>query len=436
MSRRTHGGTITFIREKGWNRLWHGRTRTLTSGSGIGGCVHRAGDRLARGHGVATVPFAAAELDALLREVDPGVLARPSAGTTTAAVELGTGLFGALFQSSLRDALVGSTARHPDGLRIRLDLTDTPDLARLPWELMYDRTGQRYLALSERTPVVRSLLLPGTVPPFQVDGPLRVLAVLASPEEHEPLELEPEWGGIEAELAAHVAAGAVVLDRLPQPTMPELHAYLRSHDVHVLHVVAHGELDPASGEGVVYLEGRERRPSAVTSQELGPVLYDHDPLRLVVLNACRTSSTAGPNVFSGLGQGLVQQRVPAVVAMQFDVSDGAGVCFARDFSLGAGHGQQVDQAVTGARKALRIEFAAWATPVLFLRTADAVLFTRAEHQRDDVSATASRKPVRLTIGDDGHFRWRRPRAGSRRGPAAARPSGGRSGGGDRSRPAR
>ena len=360
------------------------------------------------------IPFTAVELGVLLKEVDPKRAAADVAGTTPAAVELGTGLFEALFRGPLRDALVGSAARHPDGLRIRLDLTDTPDLARLPWELMYDRAGQRFLALSERTPVVRSLLLPGTVSPFPVDGPLRVLAVLASPDEHEALDLDPEWAGIEAELATQVAAGAVVLDRLPQPTMPELHAYLRAHDVHVLHIVAHGGLDPTSGEGVVYLEGRDHRPREVTSRELGPVLYDHDPLRLVVLNACRTSSTTGPSVFSGLGQGLVQQRVPAVVAMQFEVSDGAGVCFARDFYSAMAAGQQVDQAVTGARKALRIEFPAeWATPVLFLRTADAFLFTRSEQVADPVADVVaagvpvvggvSPEPVLLTIGDDGHF---------------------------------
>lgn len=250
---------------------------------------------------------------------------------TSAAQELGGELFAAFFHDELRDVLVASRSRCPDGLRIRIDLSEAPALTGIPWELLYDRLGNRHLALSERTPVVRYLQLAGTVAPLVVNGPLRILAVLASPSGLQPLDVEPEWEGMSAELAPQVDAGLVALDRLERPTTGDLHRYLRTHEVHVLHFVGHGSFDTAIQDGVLCLEDRRGQAQAITSGKLGPDLYDHDSLRLVVLNACETASSASTDTFSGMAQGLVQQGVPAVVAMQVPITDEAAVCFSRDF---------------------------------------------------------------------------------------------------------
>lgn len=324
-----------------------------------------------------TVPFSPERLELLLMHLEPWRVRtrRVADAPTSAAEELGGALFASLFHGELLSALGESRDRNPDGLRIRLDLSDAPGLAGLPWELLYDRGGRRHLALSERTPVVRYLRLPGTVDPLAVHGPLNILAVLASPSGMPGLDVEAEWEGMRAALARGTAAGLVTLDRLERPTTGDLHRYLRAHEVHVLHLVCHGGFDVGRQDGVVYLEDSRGHPRAVTSGQLGPDLYDHDPLRLVVLNACETASADRTDAFSGLGQGLVQQGVPAVVAMQVPISDEASLCLSRDFYTALAVGQPVDQAITGARKALHGDFGyEWATPVLFLRAPDAVLF--------------------------------------------------------------
>src|SRR6478609_3138757 len=251
-----------------------------------------------------TVPFSPERLELLLMHLEPWRLRtrRVADSPTAAAEELGGALFASLFQGELLSALRESMERHPDGLRIRLDLSDAPGLAGLPWELLYDRDGRRHLALSERTPVVRYLRLPGTVDPLAVHGPLNILAVLASPSGMPHLAVEAEWEGMRAELARGIAAGLVTLDRLDRPTTGDLHRYLRGHEVHVLHLVSHGGFDVRRQDGVVYLEDPLGHPRAVTSGQLGPDLYDHDPLRLVVLNACETASSDRTDAFSGMGQ--------------------------------------------------------------------------------------------------------------------------------------
>ncbi len=78
---------------------------------------------------------------------------------------------------------------------------------------------------------------------------------------------------------------------------------------------------------------------------------------------------------AGLAQGLVRRDIGAVVAMQFPISDGAASTFSREFYGATADGFPVDQAVTNARKALLAEFGSeWATPVLFLRSPDGVVF--------------------------------------------------------------
>ena len=85
-------------------------------------------------------------------------------------------------------------ARSGTGLRLRLRLTDAPELAELPWEFLYDPRLNRFLAQSRRTPLVRYLDLPDPPQPLSVDGPLRLLVMISKPQPTIPeLDVEREW---------------------------------------------------------------------------------------------------------------------------------------------------------------------------------------------------------------------------------------------------
>jgi formylglycine-generating enzyme required for sulfatase activity len=73
---------------------------------------------------------------------------------------------------------------------------------------------------------------------------------------------------------------------------------------------------------------------------------------------------------------LTLHRLPAVVAMQFEISDRAAIAFAADFYRVLAESGAVDEAVCEARQAVfclpnEIE---WGTPVLFLHAPDGMLF--------------------------------------------------------------
>ena len=167
-----------------------------------------------------TLPFSEPELSDLLDRINP---ARPRTRRVLdqheqACAELGGGLFDAVFRDEIRTAWgrsLDDTRERRAGLRLRLRLGDAPSLASLPWEFLYDRTGRRYFAQSDRTPVVRYLDVNEPPRPLLVAGPLRILVIISGPIGMPALDTEAEWAKIADVLDERVRSGSVILDRLP-----------------------------------------------------------------------------------------------------------------------------------------------------------------------------------------------------------------------------
>jgi CHAT domain len=329
-----------------------------------------------------SLPFGPTELENLLLKVDPGRsgMRRVVGRQTQASIDLGGGLFDAVF----RDGVLVAWSRSKDaarqegrGLRLRLRLTGAPDLAAMPWELLYDKSARMFYAQSDRTPVVRYLDVTNPPHPLMVRGPLRILAVIASPRGLPRLDVEREWATICEALAEKERARLVRVDRLPAPTIGGLQRWLRHDEVHVLHFVGHGYFDDQAQDGALMFSDPDGHPAPISSAVLGAHVRDHDPLRLVVLNACQSARVDDADPYSGMAQGLIQQEAAAVVAMQFPISDDAAIVFSREFYGAVADGEPLDQAMASTRKALLADHGAeWATPVLFLRATDGRIFDR------------------------------------------------------------
>jgi hypothetical protein len=311
----------------------------------------------------------------------------PSSAPSLDAAEVGTRLFQALFQGEIRERY--NTSRgltRGQGLRIRLnlDLTDEGlrELSRLPWEFLNsDSAGGDlgYLNLSEETPLVRDLDVSQPPDPLPFEPPLRVLVVIANPPGSTPLDLDQERETIEATFAE---MEDVEVDVLEQATVEQLFDQLDvAGEYHVLHYMGHGDFDERTGRGVLLMEGEDGELQHVDGGTLAVMLHDKsDTVRLIFLNACKTamSSREGElDPFGGVATSLIEAGIPAVVAMQFPISDRAAINFSRTFYHRLVHGIPVDTAVAAARKYLRIKQPSskeWATPVLFMRSEDGVLF--------------------------------------------------------------
>jgi hypothetical protein len=262
------------------------------------------------------------------------------------------------------------------GLRVRLRLDGAPELAQLPWEYLFDPRNGRFLALEDETPIVRYLDLPIPTGALTVEPPLRVLVMISSPEDVPRLDANQEWQRLNDALADLVQQRAVRLDRLDRATIFALRWRLKEDEYHVFHFIGHGGMD-AADRGVLILEDAARRSDVVTAVTIAGVLSPEKTLRLAVLNACEGGRAVQGDIFAGTAQSLVQQDVPAVIAMQFEISDDAAITLTHDFYQALAYGDPVDAALTEARRGLRYERRnelEWGTPVLYMRAGDGHLF--------------------------------------------------------------
>ncbi|HEY0556635.1 MAG TPA: CHAT domain-containing protein, partial [Thermoanaerobaculia bacterium] len=265
---------------------------------------------------------------------------------TRAAKELGGRLFGSVFASEVGACLQSSiyyAESREGGLRIRLRL-DAPGLADLPWEYLYNASLNSFLALSAETSLVRYLDLARPMRPPLLSPPLKVLVLIASPTDYPQLAGEDEWKILNSAMQPLSAAGQVHLERLEQPTLAALQARLRRGSYHVLHFIGHGGFDDRAQDGLLILENSHGRGDQVTSHRLAAILHNHPSLQLVVLNCCEGARLSVNEPFSGVAQSLIQQGVPAVIAMQFEISDDAAITFGRVFYESLADGLAVDAA--------------------------------------------------------------------------------------------
>ena len=155
-------------------------------------------------------------------------------------------------------------------------------------------------------------------------------------------------------LARRQEEGRVIVERLTA-SMSTLRQRLRREEFHVFHFVGHGRYRPDWGDGVLVMEDRNGRPHEVTGEELGSLLNEYDSTRLAVLNACEGARSGASDPFAGMAQSLIQQGLPAVVAMQFEITDAAAIIFARELYGAIADGYPVEGALAEARGAIRDE---------------------------------------------------------------------------------
>ncbi|NOZ29475.1 MAG: CHAT domain-containing protein [Chloroflexi bacterium] len=294
------------------------------------------------------------------------------------AQAIGRQLFSALFRDQVltRWRESEAIARERDrGLRLRLRVP--PELAALPWELLFDPETGRFLAHSSQQPLVRQPLMGGAVQPVEVRL-LRVLVALASPAGLPDLRVAEERARIRRALQAGPASWRIVADFVQGPdTLNQMRRRLRQQPYHVVHIVAHGTRRISDGAPAIVLEDENGEPDPVSGAELMELLADFRDVQVVVLSACESAQVIPGAAASALTETLLHGGIPAVIGMQWALGDEAGTRFAHELYAAISDGAPVDAALSDARERLAHEFPEtldWAAPVLSLRGRETQLF--------------------------------------------------------------
>jgi hypothetical protein len=291
--------------------------------------------------------------------------------------EIGARLFKALFPNSIRLLLERSLEAvqvEGKGLRIKIFFNPREPALRflqgLPWELLFREETAEFFALSEWTPIVRSLAVPQSARTTRISDRLRVLAARSLPKGATVLDLEKELVGMKS--ANEIGRVEIVPWSARLLDLREtLH---RRGPFDVLHFLGHGEFLNDSQEGVLVFETPSGTREFVRGTELAEKLRDFRNLRLVVLNACKSALSSYRSIgnpFGGVAAALVQAGLPAVLAMQEVVQDDCAIALSRAFYRTLASGQPIEVALTEGRQAvfdLYQQGFDWAIPCLFLRT--------------------------------------------------------------------
>jgi hypothetical protein len=290
--------------------------------------------------------------------------------------DFGVRLFSSLFHSDVLSRYAESVGmtRERKGLRIRLRVVP-PELATLPWELLYDPEKHEFLGLSKRALITRYLHVARPPSPLRTELPLRILIVIASPQSMPRLDNEAEVARIEKALALPLEHNLVQFDVLQNSTARALRDALLN-PYHILHFIGHGDFD--EGVGHLAFEDRWGDTDLVNGRTLGTLLKNTS-VQLVVLNACQSAQNIQTvRAFTGVGPALVEAGIPAVVAMQFAVGDDSALVFTEDFYEMLSRYLPVDECISHACEGLMLKAGIgsvdWATPTLFLRAPDGVIF--------------------------------------------------------------
>ena len=337
-------------------------------------------------HAEFQLPFSDAQLESRLLKLKMALMR--SSGSSNRAVlspeeqavqDFGQGLFEALMTANVRslyDVSRNQAAGSDKGVRLRLQVS-APEIASLPWEFLYDARQRVYLCRQKDTPLVRYLEVSAPVPTLTVDAPLRILAMIASPNDLHQLDTEREKRRMEQSLARLTQAGQIELVWVSSGHWRDLQRALWHGPWHVFHYIGHGGFDTRIDEGVLAFEGDDGRMQPIRARDLADLLSGERHLRFAFLNACLGAAGGERDVFASTAATLVQRGTPAVLAMQYEITDKAAIEFGQTFYEALADGLPVDTAATMARQAIHFgvpNSLEWGTPVLYSRATSGALF--------------------------------------------------------------
>ena len=191
-------------------------------------------------------------------------------------------------------------------------------------------------------------------------------------------------------------------------TLDTLQEELCDYDPHILHFVGHGVYDPVKDHGILLMEDGSGNRQEVGNKQFADLLVQHGhSLRLVFLSACESAKVANTSGFAALGEHLLVEGIPAVLAMQYSVFNRSAMAFGSTFYQYA-MSKPLQEAAVLARQAMEkgspngIDFG---TPVLYLNDPNCLQVLKKEEQVKERAFELGEVPVaKRFVGRAAHLR--------------------------------
>jgi hypothetical protein len=321
---------------------------------------------------------------------------------------LGEALFDVLFDDVLCQDFVNFyyqvVQQEKQLLRVELDIDERgmPEVAALPWE---------FLCLPARANL--GTIWMGTVPdlvfsrrrsqwiaaqPIQLDQDekLRIALVVSAPPDLPPVAYESVQEALEK--LASEQANRVELLPIVNSANPEAIDTILSKEPHIFHFIGHGRLINEGNQEVgqiAFVDPDFDEAMWVDADYFSELFNQHRP-GVVMLQTCEGGMLSASQAFVGVASSIVQQNIPVVVAMQYEVTNSTASRFARRFYQQLAVDDPVDIAAQYGRRAIALGSTQYrkrdfATPVIFMRVTDGYLFKRQGGEAE--SGQPNRQPI-------------------------------------------
>jgi len=333
---------------------------------------------------------------------------------------LGEALFDALFDNTLGQDFVNFhfqvVQQERQLLRVELDIDERgmPEVAALPWEFMClparANLGEIWIGTDPNLVFSRSRAQWHPASPIQLEQgeKLRIALAIAAPKDLGTVEYETVQKVLE-DLANNQSERVELLPVL-NPATPNAIDALLEKQPHIFHFIGHGRLQDDEGEdvGQIALVKKVLNTASWVDAGFFSGLFNRHRPGIVLLQACEGGMLSASQAFVGVASKIVQQNVPVVVAMQYEVYNITASQFAYDFYERLAQDAPVDIAGQNARRTIALETQYrkrdFATPVIFMRVRDGYLFKRPEIKGESETGTLSckeeqRKRIVHAFGD-------------------------------------
>lgn len=298
---------------------------------------------------------------------------------------LGMHLYDMVFSSEVEKLFLDMRGKLKPGEKLRVLLIfrkEALSLAGLPWEYLYgpdtdNRLGY-YFSTDKDLTFARFLRLDSPREQLAPESsPLRITIISSRPSLLNPILHRPVIEEIRK------LPGIELGKTIEQPTRESLLKKLEEFakkPPHVLHFMGHGQFLGDRGQ-IALLRRDGETADWVDDKEFAGYFRQKDCLpRLVVLHLCEGARVSFPSHFGGIAPQLVMAGVPAVVAMQYPITNQTAIDFSCAFYQHVGLGEPIDHAVQSARYTAMTKITpesgderVFGAPVLYLQSWNGVI---------------------------------------------------------------
>jgi len=306
---------------------------------------------------------------------------------------LGEALFDVLFDDVLRQDFVSFyyqvMQQEKQLLRVELDIDEQgmPEIAALPWEFMCvpARANLGTIWIGTLPDLVfsrrRSQWIAAQPIQLEPDEKLRIALLISAPLNLPSVAYEPIQAALE-KLAVE-QQNRVELLPIVSSANPEAIDTILSKDPHIFHFIGHGRMQNGGKQevGEIALVDPDFDEAMWVDADYFSELFNQHRPGVVMLQACEGGRLSSSQAFVGVASKVVQQNVPVVVAMQYEVTNSTASRFAQRFYQQLAAEEPVDIAAQYGRRAIALGSMQYrkrdfATPVIFMRVRDGYLFKR------------------------------------------------------------